>query len=169
MVNIVLLCDQLFTERIIFSIVPCLQRVLSYQLMDSKEEVVNGDEEWVATHLGFEERKKDPIPDAQEILEENKTSRNETQEISDDIPDLEDFSALEQDDGALSSVKKNNEEFEEVDHPNSNILTTRTYDLHITYDRYYQTPRVWLFGYDEVNLFMLDKFLQTLKYLMNCV
>eukprot|EP00126_Sphaerothecum_destruens_P006821 Sdes_comp19545_c0_seq1m11165 len=30
-----------------------------------------------------------------------------------------------------------------------NILKTRTYDLSITYDKYYQTPRIWLFGYDE--------------------
>ncbi|CAI5464933.1 unnamed protein product [Closterium sp. Yama58-4] len=29
------------------------------------------------------------------------------------------------------------------------ILQTRTYDLTITYDKYYQTPRIWLFGYDE--------------------
>merc|ERR1712038_550575 len=31
----------------------------------------------------------------------------------------------------------------------SGIMQTRTYDLHITYDKYYQTPRMWLFGYDE--------------------
>lgn len=31
------------------------------------------------------------------------------------------------------------------------IIHTRTYDLHITYDKYYQTPRLWLTGYDEVN------------------
>ena len=31
------------------------------------------------------------------------------------------------------------------------ILSTRTYDLNITYDKYYQTPRLWLFGYDEVS------------------
>lgn len=30
------------------------------------------------------------------------------------------------------------------------IIHTRTYDLHITYDRYYQTPRLWFTGYDEV-------------------
>lgn len=29
------------------------------------------------------------------------------------------------------------------------ITKTRTYDLSITYDHYYRTPRVWLFGYDE--------------------
>ena len=28
-------------------------------------------------------------------------------------------------------------------------MSTRTYDLNITYDKYYQTPRLWLFGYDE--------------------
>ena len=32
------------------------------------------------------------------------------------------------------------------------IIQTRTYDLNITYDKYYQTPRLWLFGYDEVIL-----------------
>ena len=32
------------------------------------------------------------------------------------------------------------------------ILSTRTYDLNITYDKYYQTPRLWLFGYDEVRI-----------------
>lgn len=34
--------------------------------------------------------------------------------------------------------------------PEDNILHTRTYDISITYDKYYQTPRVFLFGYDEV-------------------
>jgi len=29
------------------------------------------------------------------------------------------------------------------------ILRTRTYDLSITYDKYYQCPRMWLAGYDE--------------------
>lgn len=29
------------------------------------------------------------------------------------------------------------------------IVETRTYDLYITYDKYYQTPRLWLSGFDE--------------------
>lgn len=32
---------------------------------------------------------------------------------------------------------------------NDLILKTRTYDISITYDKFYQTPRVFLFGYDE--------------------
>ena len=30
------------------------------------------------------------------------------------------------------------------------IVHTRTYDMYITYDKYYQTPRLWLYGYNEV-------------------
>jgi len=29
------------------------------------------------------------------------------------------------------------------------VVRTRTYDLYITYDHFYRTPRVWLSGYDE--------------------
>jgi ubiquitin-like-conjugating enzyme ATG3 len=38
----------------------------------------------------------------------------------------------------------------QADEPSDNIVRTRTYNLSITYDKYYQTPRVWLFGFDEV-------------------
>ncbi|KAL3903245.1 MAG: hypothetical protein SGPRY_011754 [Prymnesium sp.] len=31
----------------------------------------------------------------------------------------------------------------------SNIVKTRTYDVSITYDKYYQCARVWLYGYSE--------------------
>jgi ubiquitin-like-conjugating enzyme ATG3 len=31
----------------------------------------------------------------------------------------------------------------------SNIMRSRRYDVSITYDNYYRTPRIWLFGYDE--------------------
>lgn len=31
-----------------------------------------------------------------------------------------------------------------------NLLQVRTYDCIISYDKHYQTPRFWLFGYDEV-------------------
>jgi hypothetical protein len=32
-----------------------------------------------------------------------------------------------------------------------NLLQVRTYDCFISYDKHYQTPRFWLFGYDEVS------------------
>lgn len=36
-----------------------------------------------------------------------------------------------------------------VEPAKGNLLQVRTYDVMITYDKYYQTPRVWLIGYDE--------------------
>jgi len=35
------------------------------------------------------------------------------------------------------------------DGDDDDVLRTRTYDLFITYDHFYRTPRVWLSGYDE--------------------
>lgn len=32
----------------------------------------------------------------------------------------------------------------------ANLLSVRTYDVMITYDKFYQTPAIWLLGYDEV-------------------
>jgi len=37
------------------------------------------------------------------------------------------------------------------------VFRVRTYDVSITYDKYYQTPRVWLRGYSERGLPLTDK------------
>ena len=55
--------------------------------------------------------------------------------------DMEDYDLMEDDDATLQRPGA-----APVD---DHIERTRTYDLDITYDKYYQTPRVWLFGYDE--------------------
>jgi len=36
-----------------------------------------------------------------------------------------------------------------TEEPEDNVIKTRTYDISITYDKYYRTPRVFLFGYNE--------------------
>lgn len=40
--------------------------------------------------------------------------------------------------------------YSQIEVANGNLLQVRTYDVMITYDKYYQTPRIWLIGYDEV-------------------
>eukprot|EP00301_Raphidiophrys_heterophryoidea_P003752 c11682_g2_i2.p1 GENE.c11682_g2_i2~~c11682_g2_i2.p1 ORF type:complete len:220 (+),score=71.03 c11682_g2_i2:251-910(+) len=63
----------------------------------------------------------------------------------DSVPDMENYvddNLVEDDPAALTPYIVREE-------PPDNILRTRTYDLSITYDKYYQTPRFWLFGYDE--------------------
>ena len=54
---------------------------------------------------------------------------------------------LDEDAGAVSEAAVKQPEDSEED----GVLSTRTYDLNITYDNYYRTPRLWLTGYDEVS------------------
>lgn len=65
----------------------------------------------------------------------------------DDVPDMAEFdegdNLMQDDPNILTGGYIAREE------PADNVLHTRTYDLSITYDKYYQTPRFWLFGYDE--------------------
>ncbi|KAJ2452704.1 E2-like enzyme [Coemansia sp. RSA 2336] len=72
-----------------------------------------------------------------------------------DIPDLDDelegFEAVEDKDPAANTANTAGASSAAVSavEDKDKILRTRTYDISITYDKYYQTPRVWLFGYDE--------------------
>mmetsp|Transcript_22472 Transcript_22472/g.60774 ORF Transcript_22472/g.60774 Transcript_22472/m.60774 type:complete len:340 (-) Transcript_22472:648-1667(-) len=69
----------------------------------------------------------------------------------DDLPNMEDFEEENLEDehdpaalgvGALSIGDAGAD-------GDGNIIRTRTYDLSITYDKYYRCPRVWLYGYTE--------------------
>ena len=67
----------------------------------------------------------------------------------DEAIDMEDFveSGMLEEDTATVEAKPAREDPEGA--AGGEILSTRTYDLNITYDKFYQTPRLWLFGYDE--------------------
>lgn len=68
----------------------------------------------------------------------------------DDIPDMEE--ELEEGDDEATAAPTTTDKViqsSEVEVAKGNLLQVRTYDVMITYDKYYQTPRVWLLGYDE--------------------
>jgi len=73
------------------------------------------------------------------------------------LPDFSDLDAqlAEQDPAAMPTAGGSAGSADAVggylvaDAPDAHVVRTRTYDLSITYDKYYQTPRLWLFGYDE--------------------
>ena len=73
-----------------------------------------------------------------------------------EIPDMEDFgdmdNMVEEDPAALPSsvLKATTANATTNASKHDNIVRFRTYDMYISYDKYYQTPRMWLFGYDEV-------------------
>ncbi|CAG8432806.1 11486_t:CDS:2 [Diversispora eburnea] len=128
---------------------------------ETQIETEDGEEAWVATHSG-------PATNIEEIAsyiegdedEINKKLINAVlEEVNDevdipyinDIPDIDDEveEGVEEVEDPAALVSSSNVEKPHDDCPSDKILQVRTYDVFITYDKYYQTPRMWLFGYDE--------------------
>jgi len=75
---------------------------------------------------------------------------SETPDI-DDIPDMEEELEEGDDEATAVPTKQTSEiiDASQIEVARGNLLQVRTYDVMITYDKYYQTPRIWLLGYDE--------------------
>lgn len=122
--------------------VPCLMRITSLEesAKVAVNEVVDIDgEDWVG--VGALRGGEDESEEIEEIV------------VEEDLPE-EDVSVKPE--GTAQS--DDDDIFEELDEPDddaalrsggSATLKTRTYDICITYDKYYSTPRIWLIGYDE--------------------
>ena len=86
---------------------------------------------WVDTHHGEVKENLDAVEVAEAVVSD---------ESDDEALDMEDMN-LEDEDLVVP-----------VQRMDDSIKKTRTYDLSITYDKYYQTPRLWLTGYNEEGL-----------------
>ncbi|KAH1129992.1 hypothetical protein J1N35_001370 [Gossypium stocksii] len=146
--------------------VPCLRRAASveqeYEAAGGEVLLDNEDNDgWLATHGRPKDRNDvEEILPSMETLEvrQNETVRSipsyfGSGENEEDIPDMADYeeadNAIETDAATLPS------DYLVAQEPDDdNILRTRTYDVSITYDKYYQTPRVWLTGYDESRMLL---------------
>ncbi|XP_041992113.1 autophagy-related protein 3 [Salvia splendens] len=145
--------------------VPCLRRAASIgeEYEAAGGEVLVDDEDndgWLATHGKPKEKTDDndnvPSMEALEISKKNTTIQSIPSYFvgeEDDIPDMEEFdeadNVVENDPATLQTTYLVAHEPDD-----DNILRTRTYDVSITYDKYYQTPRVWLTGYDESRMLL---------------
>ncbi|KAH0665675.1 hypothetical protein KY290_030472 [Solanum tuberosum] len=141
--------------------VPCLRRAASieeeYEAAGGEVLLDNEDNDgWLATHGKPKENngaEDDNLPsiDASEINKKNTIQSIPSYfggEEEEDIPDMGEYeeadNLIETDPATLQTT------YLVANEPDDdNILRTRTYDVSITYDKYYQTPRVWLTGYDE--------------------
>ncbi|CAK8687169.1 unnamed protein product [Clavelina lepadiformis] len=136
--------------------VPCHRRCKQMEYNDEQEAIIDGG--WVDTHHNVDfEKMQGEIKDM--TLSKESEQSSETKEDIDGEDD-DDEEALDMDDFAEMLDSKDNATLDLLTvkkvHAASlpkddegNILQTRTYDLHITYDKYYQTPRLWLSGYNE--------------------
>eukprot|EP00466_Bigelowiella_natans_P014649 jgi/Bigna1/46288/estExt_Genewise1.C_30235 len=110
---------------------------------------VNGKE----TEDDADEEDEDDIPDMDDFEEDNLAEADPGMLLTDNIKeDGKDTTATKSDNknsGQSSPLTNTEGKIIRVSEPEDNIEKTRTYDISITYDKYYRTPRIFLFGYDK--------------------
>ena len=137
--------------------VPCLRRVASLEITAAGEDV-ELDDDWVATNTGETNSHTSP-----------ENSQNPSNQQEEEIGTIGADGALNVASNTNNDGEINLDEFVDNDlaenfadqntltvEPSSqesgdNIVKSRSYTLSITYDKYYQTPRVFLQGYDDQN------------------
>ena len=138
--------------------VPCARRARDMEAYAGGERALEGEDEgWVAAGEGHGGSRAgdEALPEIGALrLDGENEGENEGDDDDDDIPDMEDYEDEEDDavvlPAAITIAKQAGAANGGVD--DDDIVKTRTYDVSITYDKYYQTPRVWLNGYDENRL-----------------
>ncbi|XP_062521200.1 ubiquitin-like-conjugating enzyme ATG3 [Corticium candelabrum] len=149
--------------------VPCYKRCKYMEAMEVKERIIDeGDDEggWVETQF---EQGDASVSTAQEKVADmsidGKTERATHTSVSgplpvqdegDDDDDEEAADMEEYEEKGLGEIEDDPASLQQItsmpsgaEAEGDTVLQTRTYDLNITYDKYYQTPRLWVFGYDE--------------------
>ena len=113
----------------------------SSQRADGDDDDLDDDDDGEGGNGEGEDGVVDEIPDISRVnVEDNdRDDDNDGDDDDESIPDMED---VDEDDAILIAAPKKEKN-------NEDLLRTRTYDVSITWDKYYQTPRVWLNGYDE--------------------
>lgn len=142
--------------------VPCKDRV---RALDSALDQIKSEDDWllppevsgsasndlkdVDDLAGPSEGKADPVgPGLNLNFDADDDFLGDGAAKASNLPDFSDLDKqLQQEDGYPAAATAPSVIVAEA--PDANILKTRTYDLSITYDKYYRTPRLWLFGYNE--------------------
>lgn len=136
--------------------VPCKDRVGSLENVVAEIDgcmAPEGDDgEWLVSRILSDEemkkREEQKLVEDFDLLEDEMDSKltineniGEKQQVEEDeyadMADFEDENVMTDEAAATPTTD------------NSNIVKVRTYDLSITYDKYYQTPRIYLMGYSD--------------------
>jgi len=124
--------------------VPSQTRVSSMETMMAMEGDDEGD--WLVSSVIKSQAIEDEfdiIDDEGEVISDEKAKPGEISEDGNDddeyadMADFEDDNIVE-DEAAITTTAATYDD---------NLIKVRTYDLSITYDKYYQVPRVWMMGY----------------------
>ncbi|KAL3847399.1 hypothetical protein ACJMK2_018314 [Sinanodonta woodiana] len=147
--------------------VPCYKRVKQVDNhQEEQEKVIEVDDEdggWVDTHHFPDSGIGQVLEAVSEMTLDSKSKESSSgravintgdddedeDEEAEDMEAFEESGMLEELDDATLNHQATTPHQDSESGADSGVLQTRTYDLNITYDKYYQTPRLWLNGYDE--------------------
>lgn len=121
--------------------VPCPKRAIDYEKQNNTTETVV-DDDWVEANVTFYKRNKE-----EKVIDFDQSMENKQiiVENSSKPMDLD----LEIDVVPQENAVEAEEDFIVIEENHDNVIKTRTYDVSVTYDKYYRVPRMWLIGYSE--------------------
>jgi len=123
--------------------VPCSMRISTLENQvkgrETKPISVDGDDGWYETSAAI----ASAAGVGSEIQDIENESKSNNADSDDDVVDIDDM-----DENDLE-VKDDEDSGSSGTFVSNSIIPRRTYDMSITYDNWYHTPRVWLSGYDE--------------------
>eukprot|EP00526_Cylindrotheca_closterium_P016641 CAMPEP_0113642394 /NCGR_PEP_ID=MMETSP0017_2-20120614/22272_1 /TAXON_ID=2856 /ORGANISM="Cylindrotheca closterium" /LENGTH=335 /DNA_ID=CAMNT_0000553817 /DNA_START=262 /DNA_END=1269 /DNA_ORIENTATION=- /assembly_acc=CAM_ASM_000147 len=148
--------------------VPCQNRVSAMEsdMLMEKAEGDGDDDDWLVSTIIQRTEKALNLEDEFDLLDEDgeviekqaaeaeagdtKAEAPTTDAADDDDDEYADMDAFEDDnileDDAAAAVTPQQQASGDNDDDKDHTIKVRTYDLSITYDKYYQTPRVWMIG-----------------------
>ena len=125
--------------------VPCFQRVAKLYSIPIDDKIEKGDEtgDWEVPTLQKQPTDANTSTDHDQGTGNLNSGEGEYLDMEDESLALDDSTAVMSSSNAAAGSSSSSPP------TSSNYLQSRRYDISMTYDKYYQTPRIWLFGYDE--------------------
>jgi len=135
--------------------VPCRNRVACMEQQMDLQAGEDEESDWLVSRLVSQTEQTTLLEDEFDILDETgevvlpldaATTADTAVEQEDaddeyaDMTDFEDENVTQDDAAALPAADTGDKDGED------NLMKVRTYDLSITYDKYYQVPRIWMVG-----------------------
>lgn len=120
--------------------VPC--RIRAKDLMDDEKNHIEEREDEDGWVVAEQKEKK-------EIQEIDKEDKKEEVHQEQEVVDIDDELNSDDDEEEEQNIFAKKEEEKKGEEEDDDVVKCRRYNISLTYDKYYATPRLWLQGYDE--------------------